>query len=263
MKQLLLCSGIDGQSDSIARLRQWAAQRKPEAILFAGGVLSPERECAVRTTPWCLTVEDQRFALGFFRTISHLAGFSALIPAPNFEPLDEFCRLALAGEVDFPRVHLVHATLVEERDLAVCGLGVIIREEAYMREDCYTRIQANYFLRALRTSRKPRKVLLLPEPPPGVLGGPDGNPIVGEIIDSFRPNLCVVGGLTQRRGVQRIASTLVVNPGRLSDNSAAWLDWNKDRPVEFLGEPTTPLSDQESGILARPENLGSFNRLSR
>jgi hypothetical protein len=29
----------------------------------------------------------------------------------------------MAVELEYPHVHLAHATLVEERDLAVCGLG--------------------------------------------------------------------------------------------------------------------------------------------
>jgi Icc-related predicted phosphoesterase len=62
--------------------------------------------------------------------------------------------------------------------------------------------------------------------------------LVGEIIDSLRPSLSVVGGPTERRGVQRIASTLVVNPGCLADGSAAFLDWDRsgDDPVEFMGK---------------------------
>ena len=104
------------------------------------------------------------------------------------------------------------------------------------REDFYSRIKALYSLRSLRTSEKPRKVLLLPDPPPGALGGPEGNVVIGEIIDGMRPTLCVVAGRTERRGLQRIASTLIVNPGYLADGSAAWLDWDRsgDGQVEFL-----------------------------
>ena len=59
--------------------------------------------------------------------------------------------------------------------------------------------------------------------------------IVGDLIDWLRPSLCVVAGPTERRGLQRIASTLIVNPGRLADGSAAWLDWDRsgDDQVEF------------------------------
>ena len=58
----------------------------------------------------------------------------------------------------------------------------------------------------------------------------------GDLIDSYHPTLCVVAGTTERRGSQRIAHTLVVNPGRLADGSVAWLDWNRSRgeQVEIL-----------------------------
>jgi Icc-related predicted phosphoesterase len=104
-----------------------------------------------------------------------------------------------------------------------------------MREDSYSRVSAQYFLRALGSSGKPRKVLLLSEPPPGPLGGQEGNLIVGDLIDWLRPSLCVVAGPTERRGLQRIASTLIVNPGHLADGSAAWLDCDRsgDDQVEF------------------------------
>jgi Icc-related predicted phosphoesterase len=160
-----------------------------------------------------------------------------VIPGPNFVPLDEFFRLGMAAELEFPHIHMVHATLVEEQDLAVCGLGVAIAEEALNREDSYSRIRANYFLRPLRTSVKPRKVLLLPEPPPGTLGGPEGNIVIGDIINGLRPSVCIVAGQTERRGQEWIANTLLVNPGSLADESAALLDWDRkgnDR-VEFLG----------------------------
>jgi hypothetical protein len=237
MRRLLLCSGAYGDNAGIEWLRRLAAERQPDAILFAGGILSPKREMVPRSSsPWGLTMEDERFLRTFFATLGGLGAFAAVIPGPNFEPLDEFYRAGMAAELEFPNVHMAHATLVEVRDLAVCGLGVAIGEEALMREDACSRIKAQYFLRPLRASEKPRKVLLLPNAPPGALGGPEGNVVIGELIDGLRPTLCVVAGPTERRGVQRVASTLVVNPGRLTDGSAAWLDWGRggDDPVEFL-----------------------------
>jgi Icc-related predicted phosphoesterase len=157
-----------------------------------------------------------------------------VIPEPSFVPEDQFCRLAMSVELEFPNVHLAHATVVETHDLAVCGLGMAIAEKALMREDSCSRVKAQYYLRALRNSTKPRKVLLLAEPPPGPLGGPEGNVVVGDLIDWLVPSLCVVAGPTERRGLQRIASTTIVNPGHLADGSAAWLDWNRLEQVEFL-----------------------------
>ena len=204
--------------------------------MFAGGILSPARQVVPRSSPWGLTPEDERFVHEFLESLGELGTFCAVIPGPNFQPMDEFYRLGIAGELEFPNVHVAHATLLEERDVAICGLGVTLSEETLMREDCYSRVRANFFLRPLRTSTKPRKILLLPEPPPGAVGWPEGNILIGEIIDGLRPSLCVVAGKTDRRGVQRIASTLVVNPGTLADGSAAWLDWNQrsDDQVEYL-----------------------------
>jgi hypothetical protein len=235
MRRLLLCSGIYGKKSAIEGLRRFAADRGPDAILFAGGILSPERRTVPRSEGlWGLTPEDEQFAFEFGAALGALGVFSAVIPEPNFVPEDHFCRLAMAVELEFPNVHLAHATVVETHDLAVCGLGMAIAEQALMREDSYSRVKAEYFLRALRFSEKPRKVLLLPEPPPGPLGGPEGNVVVGDLIDWLRPSLCVVAGPTERRGLQRIASTLIVNPGHLADGSAAWLDWSRGDEVEFL-----------------------------
>jgi|GEM_PF-6413590 hypothetical protein len=59
----------------------------------------------------------------------------------------------------------------------------------------------------------------------------NGDPLIGELIDSFHPDLCVVRGSSARRGTQ-IGRTLVVNPGSLSDGWTAWLEWG--RPTEDL-----------------------------
>jgi Icc-related predicted phosphoesterase len=235
MKRLLLCSGVYGKKAAIEGLRRLATDRRPEAILFAGGILSSQRRAVPCSTGlWGLTPEDERFAIEFGAALGALGVFSAVIQEPNFVPEDQFCRLAMAVELEFPNVHVAHATVVETHDLAVCGLGIAIAEQALMREDSYSRVRAQYFLRALGSSGKPRKVLLLPEPPPGRLGGQEGNVIVGDLIDWLRPSLCVVAGSTERRGLQRIASTLIVNPGHLADGSAAWLDWSRGDEVEFL-----------------------------
>jgi hypothetical protein len=238
MKRLLLCSGVNGERRSIEVLKRFAAERRPAAILFAGGVLSPQRQVAPSgPSPWGLTPEDERFFHEFFVALEGLGAFSAVVPGANFQPMEPFYRWAVAIEQELPHVHIAHATLLEEDDLAVCGLGVTVAEEALLREDSFSRARALYFLRTLRRSAKPHKVLLLPEPPPGALGGPEGNPIVGDLIDELRPSLCVVAGPTERRGRQWVGGTLLVSPGRLVDGSAAFLDWDRsgNDQVELLG----------------------------
>jgi len=146
--------------------------------------------------------------------------------------------VAKQAEVAHPNLHIAHATLFEEGDAAINGLGGELTEAEDRTEErlCYARATAEYFIRTLWYAEQPNKILLLSVAPPGPLGGENGNRVCGDFIDSYHPRLCVVAGETERRGVQRIARTLVVNPGRLADGSVAWLDWNrsKDEQVELL-----------------------------
>jgi Icc-related predicted phosphoesterase len=60
--------------------------------------------------------------------------------------------------------------------------------------------------------------------------------MVSDLIDNLHPALCVVGGPAAGRGSQRLAGTLVVNPGYLAEGSVALVDWTRpaQEEVEFL-----------------------------
>ena len=161
-----------------------------------------------------------------------------MIPGATESPLREFLCLTKEAEMTYPSLHIAHGTLFEEGDVAICGLGGELVEDEDCTEDrvCYARATAEFFLRMLWRAEQPHKVLLLSVAPPGPLGGETGNRICGDFIDSYHPSLCLVAGSTEKRDFQRIAHTLIVNPGRLAAGSAAWLDWNRrrDEQVELL-----------------------------
>jgi hypothetical protein len=236
IRHLLLCAGLHGSREALAWLRETACQRRADAVLFAGGILPIGRPAAGHRTPWSLTLEEVRFGEEFFATLGQLRSFCAVIPGTAGEPLEEFLRIGLRAEMLFPTVHIAHATLVEEDGLAVTGLGGVLAEKELLGVDTWSRPTAEYFLRSLWKVEHPHKALLLPTPPPGKLGGPEGDPLIGDLIDSLHPNLCVAGGSTIRRGCMRVGHTLVVNPGRLADGSAAWMDWSRrgQEQIEFL-----------------------------
>jgi len=208
-------------------LRKAVAKWRPDAILFAGGITGATRPNGGGPTPWSLTLEDRRFAGEFFSTLGGFSVFTAIIPGPKGEPLDEFLRLGMQAELTHPTLHIVHATLIEQDDLAVCGIGGVMAENAVLGLDSYSRTTVEYFLRPLWKAKQPRKILLLAAPPTGWLGGIDGLPLVGELIDSFHPDLCVVAGSSERRGAERWGHTLVVNPGCLVDGCLACVDWSR------------------------------------
>ena len=235
IRKLLLCSGVQGSRKALGWLRNAVVKRRPEAILFAGGITNAARPNGGGATPWSLTSEDTRFVEEFFATLGGLGEFTAVIPGPKGEPLEEFLRLGMQAELTHPTIHIAHATLIEQHDLAVCGIGGVMGENTLIGLDSYSRITIEYFLRPLWKAKKPRKILLLAAAPPGRLGGIDGVPLVGDLIDSFHPDLCVVAGSSERRGAERSSRTLVVNPGCLADGCIAWVDWSRaaSEEVEF------------------------------
>jgi hypothetical protein len=229
MRRLLLAGHLDGQAEALARLQTLVQERRPDGVLFAGGILGGNTASyAEKLKQW----EDSLDGFG------KLGVFTAVIPGAMDAPLRELLWLAKDAEVEHPNVHAAHAWLFEQGDVAVCGLGGELTETEDRSEDrlCYARASAEYFLRALWQAEQPYKVLLLSVAPPGQLGGEEGNRICGDFIDSYHPSLCVVVGTTERRGFQQIAHTLVVNPGRLADSSVGWLDRNRSggEQVEFL-----------------------------
>jgi hypothetical protein len=247
----LLCGGVHGEERGLDHLQRLVASHRPDGILFAGGVLSPCRNYQPKITLWGMTREDGLFVERFFRTLGELAVFSAVIPGSRDTPLEEFLRLGMCAEVEYPNVHLAHATLVTRDGLAVTGLGGWVSDGAACELDCCPRTLARYYVRSLLTAEQPHKVLLLGTPPaarPTVIGG---SVLSTELIDSLHPNLCVTGDDDGGTSVRRMVHALVVAPGSLSNGRAALLDWRRpvDERVQLLGErsgqavpPTTRLA---------------------
>ena len=225
MKTFLICGGIHGERRSLERLEQAVKDLRPDGILFAGGVLSPNHDFEPRVTEWDMTQADSRFVEDFFRTLGGLGVFCAVIPGPADGPLDEFLRLGMDAELEFPSLDVVHATLVTAGNVAVCGVGGRVSDGPAWELDLCSHTQAEYLARPLRDARQSRKILLLATPPPGPLGGTLGSAASADIIARCEPGLCVVLGPGDCSGTQRLGRTLVVNPGYLSEGRAAWLDW--------------------------------------
>jgi hypothetical protein len=237
MRRFLLCSGLDSRSEGLEWLRYGVELYQPEGVLFAGGVLHSNRQYTPRCgTTWGMTRDDSMFVEHFFETLGELAVFAAVIPGPSDTPIGDFLRMGMHAEVEFPNIHLVHGTLATEGDVAIAGMGGVICDGPAWEKDFCSRTIAEYHLRTLWTATQPHRILLLPTAPTGPLGGPEGATLISEMIDSYHPTLCVVAGPTSRRGSQRIAHTLVVNPGHLADGWAGLFDWNQriGKQVELM-----------------------------
>jgi len=216
MKKIIACAGLNGNEKALDKLLAAIKQRKPDGVLFAGGIVAPHTHIAHKA----------EFMKKFFEVLGGSAPAVAIIPGPNDSPLREFYRAALNAEVVYPALMAVHATSFTRDDYAVCGIGGMLTES----EDTdfpiirYSHAAAEYYLRTLWQVEKTIKILLLSEPPPGQLGGSDGNPIAQEFITSYHPSICIVAGNKENRGSEMFAKTLVVNPGAIADGSAAWIE---------------------------------------
>ncbi|RMF38549.1 MAG: hypothetical protein D6753_15680 [Planctomycetota bacterium] len=246
MRRLLVCGGIDGRESAVETLKEMISEHRPEAVLFVGGLCGRDQGGEADD----LTPQQVQIWETFFKTLGESGVYTAFLPGWYDTPIDEFLQAAMNAEVDYSNLHCVHGTLMEEADVAICGIGGEIAENGSCKGDHWKRSRnsAEYYLRRLWASEKPRKFLLLGTPPTGALGGDNGSAVVGELIDSYHPDLCAVLGDSAHRGVERVASTYVVNPGRLSDGCAAIFDWSKPADERFtpIGaeQPVAPASQQ-------------------
>lgn len=234
MKRFLVCCGLHGSDTALLELQRLTTERLPDGLFFAGGILGPERAQKPALRKWSWTDEDLLFVRHFFEILGELDLLTAILPGAFDTPLEDFLRLGMDMESEYPSLHLAHANLIAWEGLAVCGVGGSLVEEGSPEPDTCSHLRADYFLRNLDLAEQPRKILLLPSAPLS-LGGTDGR-LIDSLIHNHSADLCVVAGATEHRGVRRAARTLIVNPGRLADGSAAWVDWRRHPGghVEFL-----------------------------
>jgi Icc-related predicted phosphoesterase len=225
MNTFLACAGIDGNKSSIEKLLKYANSKKPDTVLVAGGI---NRIGANRS-------QKMNFLKECFQDLGQSGHRIILIPGPYDTPLGEFLRAAMNAEITYPNLFFAHATTFSNANVAVDGIGGKITENEDSTDPTlkYSHNSAEFLFRRLWYIRKSVKILMFSEPPPGKLSGNGGNSLVEEFIKTYHPAICIVAGNTQYRGYEREKHGFTVNPGKLSDGSAAWIDWLK-RSVQIL-----------------------------
>jgi hypothetical protein len=98
-------------------------ERRPDSILFAGGILAPTAGEVLRAGADGIPRDDALCYQRFFETLGKLGVFTTLVPGPRDTPLRGFLRLGMNAEVEFPTLHVTHACLVQEGDIALAGIG--------------------------------------------------------------------------------------------------------------------------------------------
>jgi Icc-related predicted phosphoesterase len=225
MNSFLACAGMNGDETNLKKLVELAKTRNPDAILFAGGIVKADSDATSKR-------ESVR---QFFEILGKSTCLSLVIPGAQDAPLGEFMRSAINAEVTYSNVVSVHAAPYTKSNTFIIGLG----GQATESEDAtgpvieYSHTSAEYWLRSLWHTAITMKVLLFSEPPAGKLSGNGGSALVDEFIKAYHPSICVVGGRKEHRGYEKEKHGLLVNPGWLSEGSAAWINWT-DRIVQTI-----------------------------
>src|SRR2546425_6516380 len=142
MRRFVIAGHLDGDEDALAKLRSCVEERRPDGVLFGGGILgNGSASPADKLKRW----------EGFFDGVGKLEVFTAVVPGSAEAPLREFLRVAKAAEVANPNLHVAHATLFEDRNMALAGLGGELTEDEDQTETkvSYARASAEYYLRGI------------------------------------------------------------------------------------------------------------------
>lgn len=235
MKRLLIGGRLDGQPESLECLYEQFRSHQPDA-LFIGGLWSGSHRVDRKMSP-----RQTDFYRDFFTTIKTMRCPVFVLPGEHDVPLADFARLVMMAELDNEHLHCVHATPYESAGVHVVGVGGDLNEVIDTWNDRLrsSRSAAEYYFRHVTRTWAEHTILMLTTPPQGELSMAlrsdlaGDNRLASEVIDSVHPKLAIAFGETEARGARRIASTWVVNPGRLSDGSAAVLDLSRPDSAIF------------------------------
>ena len=212
-----------GQSEEVERLLEAAREDGAEALALLGdlGADGEAREYA-----------------RLFRTVGR-AGLPAFyVPGPRDAPFGKYLREAHNTEVVFPSMHGVHGTFAFAPGyLLFAGMGgEIAPDPRHEREELewlsYPGWEVEYRLKILRELKDYQKVFLFGTPPAHKGLGEGGSEILAELVKTYAPALVLTGGEGFRR--ERLGTSLVVGPGRLSEGEYALVDLSESE-VEARG----------------------------
>ena len=202
-----------GQSEKVERLIQ-AAKEDGAQVLALLGDLGADGEI--------------REYAGLLKAVGR-AGLPAFyVPGPGDAPFGKYLKEAHNTEVVFASLHGVHGTFAFAPGyLLFAGMGGEISDDPrHEREEMerlsYPGWEVEYWLKTLRELKDYKKVFLFGTPPAhkGLREG--GSELLAELVKTYSPRLALTGGDVFRQ--ERLGTSLVVAPGRLSEGGYALID---------------------------------------
>ncbi len=259
--RVLLLSDLRGAVERIPQVKELVQRDGIHAVVFAGNIIGEdarvhafEKALETGTAPdiddvLVRELEDKAVAAyeAFFDELGTLEVPVFVIPGYLDAPERLYLQASLNHEVVAPTVHMVHRSFVPlpGENLAVTGFGGSITDTDE-RENrlvlVYPDWEALFAFEFLRQVKQPPLFVFHTPPRRDPVdkdrGRNIGQHVVEELIKTYRPRYAVVGMARDGQGTTTIGTTLVINPGPLSEGHYAILDTHTDRVAfDRLPEP--------------------------
>jgi hypothetical protein len=151
------------------------------------------------------------------------------VPGPGDAPFGTFLREAHNTEVVFPSMHGVHGTFAFAPGFHVvfAGMGGEVADDPHHEREERERLsypgwEVEYWLKVLKETKDYQKVFLFHTPPAHKGLQERGSEVLAELVKTYAPRLVLTGGEEFRQ--ERLGTSLVVAPGRLSGGEYALVD---------------------------------------
>ena len=245
MKRILIGGRLDGEVAAIKLLSELVDRNNPDGVAI-GGLWAGSHRHDRKMLPAQID-----FYRDLFQTLKTFKRPVFVLPGEHDVPLADFARIVMMAEVDDGRLHCIHATPWIESGVQVVGVGGDLNEVIDTWNDRLrsSRSAAEFYLRHVTRRPVPHTVLMFTTPVAGPVGTATHSDIAGdeklasELVHSVHPELAIAIGETSCRGLRRVAGTWILNPGRLSDGSAAMFDLSDPDHVHF-----TPVNESRLSV---------------
>jgi uncharacterized protein len=216
LTRIVACCELQGQTEEVERLLEAAREDGAEALALLGDLGADE--------------EVREYA-GVLRTVGRAGLPAFFVPGPGDVPFGNYLREAHNTEVVFASVHGVHGTFAFAPGyLLFAGMGGEIADDPrHGREELerlsYPGWEVEYRFKILRELKDYQKVFLFGTPPAHKGLHEGGSEILAELVKTYSPRLVLTGGEGFHQ--ERLGTSLVVAPGRLSEGEYALVDLYK------------------------------------
>ncbi len=167
-----------------------------------------------------------------FKTLAEANLPTFYVPGPDDAPVQEYLQEAYNIEIVYPFLHGVHGTFAfGPGHVLFAGMGGEILDDPETRREererlCYPAWEVEYRFKVLQELKDYQKVFLFTTAPEHKGLHERGSAVLAEMIKSYKPRLVLLPGTRKH---ERLGSSLLVMPGRLSEGDFVVVDLREEK----------------------------------